>query len=170
MANVADSAALTAERVADVLTELQSQSGQLADLISATEALAVVTSGEWAPTVVGGTTAGAATYNLNGQVGRWRKIGDTVLFAGRVDWSAHNGTGDLRISLPLAAANITNLRFVVDVVDTFLTWPAGSSPVGLILPGLSYFTLVTRATNAAFNTVQIDTQAAVSFSGWYITG
>lgn len=52
--------------------------------------------GTFTPTAIGTTTAGTGTYVT--QTGRYTKIGDVVTIRIRVGWSAHTGTGNLRIS------------------------------------------------------------------------
>jgi hypothetical protein len=60
--------------------------------------------GSFTPTAIGTTTAGTGTYT--GQAGRYTKIGDLVTIRIRISWSAHTGTGNLRIgNLPFTVAN-----------------------------------------------------------------
>jgi len=59
--------------------------------------------GTFTPTVIGGTTAGTATYTV--QNGRYTKIGRLVFVELYVNWSAGTGTGDLWIGgLPFNVA------------------------------------------------------------------
>jgi len=68
------------------------------------ELLADYEEGTWTPTVDGSTTAGAATYSE--QAGSYTKIGNRLLFSAYISWSAHTGSGNMRINgLPFAAAN-----------------------------------------------------------------
>ena len=52
--------------------------------------------GTFTPTIIGVTTAGAGTYTS--QVGRYTKIGNRVFYHIRLTWTAHTGTGFMRIS------------------------------------------------------------------------
>lgn len=52
--------------------------------------------GTFTPTIIGTTTAGAGTYS--NQIGRYTKIGRIVTAQIFVNWSAHTGTGDMRLS------------------------------------------------------------------------
>jgi hypothetical protein len=64
--------------------------------------------GTFTPTISGSTVAGVGTYS--NQIGRYTKIGNQVTVWIRISWSAHTGTGDMRISdLPFTIANVNNL-------------------------------------------------------------
>ena len=52
--------------------------------------------GTFTPTIKGTSSAGTGTYVT--QVGRYTKIGDRVLFDIVIAWSAHTGTGNMRIA------------------------------------------------------------------------
>lgn len=63
--------------------------------------------GTWSPTLIGTTIAGAGTYSVRS--GLYTKIGNVVTFRINLTWSAHTGTGDLRISdLPYAIGSSGN--------------------------------------------------------------
>jgi hypothetical protein len=64
--------------------------------------------GTFTPTAVGSTTAGTGTYGT--QTGVYTKIGRFVHAYIGIDWSAHTGTGNLRISgLPFGGATQTEI-------------------------------------------------------------
>lgn len=52
--------------------------------------------GTFVPTVYGVTTAGVGTYT--NQLGNYSKIGNTVTFSIYLNWTAHTGTGYMRIA------------------------------------------------------------------------
>jgi hypothetical protein len=59
--------------------------------------------GTFVPIIFGVTTAGAGTYTA--RTGAYTKIGDRVMFQLRITWTAHTGTGIMRISgLPFAVS------------------------------------------------------------------
>jgi hypothetical protein len=63
--------------------------------------------GTFTPTVEGTSTAGTGTYSV--QVGRYQRIGRQVWVFIRVVWTAHDGTGNMRIpSLPFNTSTATN--------------------------------------------------------------
>jgi hypothetical protein len=64
--------------------------------------------GTWTPVIEGSSTAGTGTYST--QVGRYTKVGNTVVAHLFLDWSAHTGSGNLRIAgLPFTPANVSAL-------------------------------------------------------------
>jgi hypothetical protein len=66
------------------------------------------------PTVVGTTTAGTGTYSS--QVGHYTRMGNMVTFTLQLVWSAHTGTGNLRVSgLPFTSLDETGLEYVFPV-------------------------------------------------------
>lgn len=68
--------------------------------------------GTFTPTVYGSTTAGTCTYTV--QKGFWHRVGKMVTISMRVTYSAHDGTGNMRIGgLPFTA-----------VTDSGAAWPA----------------------------------------------
>ncbi|MEG4529879.1 hypothetical protein [Microcoleus sp. D2_18a_D3] len=61
-----------------------------------------ITQGVFTPIVGGMTTMGVATYNS--QVGTFTQIGNRILFDIYLRWSAHTGTGNMRVfGLPYSA-------------------------------------------------------------------
>jgi hypothetical protein len=70
--------------------------------------------GTWTPTIVGTTTAGSATYSV--QVGRYTKIGNRVNFQASLAWTAHTGTGNMRVSgLPFTSSATSSNTSTVSI-------------------------------------------------------
>lgn len=66
------------------------------------EVLSDYEEGTWTPAIYGTSTAGAGTYSQ--QVGKYTKVGRKVTVIAELTWSAHTGTGNMRISgLPFTA-------------------------------------------------------------------
>lgn len=83
--------------------------------------------GTFTPTAIGTTTAGTGTYVT--RTGRYTKIGDVVTIRIRVGWSAHTGTGNLRIS---------GLPFTVGVEGAITAVPSDiDSPSNTIVQALT---------------------------------
>lgn len=62
--------------------------------------------GTFTPTIIGTSTAGTGTYSI--QNGFYTKIGRKVDFKIFLSWSAHTGTGNMRVSgLPFTSINAT---------------------------------------------------------------
>lgn len=120
--------------------------------------------GTFTPTVVGTSTAGSGTYST--QVGRYTKVGNLVAFTVTLEWSAHTGTGDIRISgLPFTSANVTGMYPALSVWADSLTF--SGQLAARINAGATTFDLQSIATGAAAAAVAIDTAAAVTLSGIY---
>lgn len=83
--------------------------------------------GTFTPTVKGSSTAGVGTYSA--QNGSYTRIGNRVMFSAYVAWSAHTGTGNLRVDgLPFAAANNANNYGAVAVyIDAATALSAGNT-------------------------------------------
>jgi hypothetical protein len=117
--------------------------------------------GTYTPTYLGGTTPGTTTYSL--QEGAWTRFGNIVFVNGVVVWTAANGTGEARISLPFvptagAARRASGGLRVVNV--TFTT----TTPVLILNPTAAYFTMESPASNTAGNTIQVEAAGNVTFS------
>ena len=67
-------------------------------------ATANITEAAWTPTIIGATTAGTATYTS--QVGTVAEVGNLVIASASLSWTGHTGTGDMRVSLPVAVGDI----------------------------------------------------------------
>lgn len=52
--------------------------------------------GAFTPTIIGTTISGAGTYS--NQIGRYTKVGNLVTVQVFLNWTAHTGTGDMRLS------------------------------------------------------------------------
>jgi hypothetical protein len=119
--------------------------------------------GTFTPTIIGTTTAGVGTYTT--QEGQYTKIGNCVSFALTLNWSAHTGTGNMRVAglpfvcdkiaavavrhsgLTLTAGNVINMRIEAGTTEI----PLGQVPTG----GGSSFT------------VSMDSAAIISVAGQY---
>lgn len=115
------------------------------------------------PVVQGTSTAGAGTYGT--QLGSAIKVGNIVHFQIVLDWSAHTGTGDLRISgLPYTAA-------ATEPAPVSVVWANGLTITGQgflnIVANQSYANLG-AINNGAYSAVALDTVANLRITGSYI--
>lgn len=118
--------------------------------------------GTFTPTIAGITAAGVGTYTS--QLGTYSLDGNRVTFDILLDWSAHTGTGDMKIAgLPFAAATGEPLG---------VAWGSAN---GLTITG-QVLALVSSATteatihavnNGATAALAIDTAASLRVSGTY---
>jgi hypothetical protein len=124
--------------------------------------------GDWTPTVFGSTSAGTATYTL--QVGRYTKIGNTVVCHANLGISAHTGTGNVRLGgLPFTSANVSNIAYAGSIAELG----------NLTLTALNIATLYLAQNETAIYVIQypvgggassgvaIDTQFNIAFSITY---
>jgi hypothetical protein len=124
--------------------------------------------GNWTPTIVGNTTAGTGTYTFQG--GRYTKIGNRVFVEAYLSWSAHTGTGDMKIGgLPFS---ITSLAFytsgcIGDVNAISITAGNTLAIVGINTSSEILFKQLPVGGGSSAN-VPIDTQANISFSFCYM--
>jgi hypothetical protein len=171
----ADGASSPTERMritSDAYVRLASGTGgiQFNGDTAAANALDDYEEGTFTPTINGSTTAGTGTYTI--QSGRYTKIGRQVYCAGTVSWSAHDGTGNMRIAgLPFSSVNVTEL------------WNAATfSYVSGITQGANTFLLGANATSTSLITlyqvavgggtpsgVGLDSAATIYFSITYQT-
>lgn len=66
-----------------------------------------LTTNTFTPTIIGLTTAGLGTYNT--QAGFYTRIANRIFFNLTLSWSAHSGTGDMKIQgLPVSASTVNS--------------------------------------------------------------
>ena len=82
--------------------------------------------GTWTPTIAGSTTAGTGTYST--QAASYTKVGNRLLFSAYITWSAHTGTGNMRIAgLPFTVTNNDNNYSSVSIyLDSATAFTAGN--------------------------------------------
>lgn len=124
---------------------------------------ALVSSGTFTPTVSGTSTAGTGTYTT--QEGGYIKIGNLVHFKIKLVWTAHTGTGNIRIAgLPFSSATPLNDVFTIYAED--LTF---SNTLACTFGTANTLALKTISTGAAAGNVAMDTAATLQISGSYIS-
>jgi hypothetical protein len=124
--------------------------------------------GTFAPVVVGVTTPGTGTYSPTPD-GFFTRIGNRVHFNLRITWSAHTGTGKMRISgLPYTPAGTRN-DSIVSVMADGITY--SNQLVGVIYTGADQIRFYQQATGAAIGSgteLDIDTAGTMYVSGTYM--
>jgi hypothetical protein len=117
--------------------------------------------GTWTPVVEGTTTAGTGTYS--GRGGHYYRIGAAILIRGDVTWTAHTGTGNLRISgFPFTFGSNTILY------TTFSNLTFTGVPFVLGIDNQSYANVHVNPTTSGSNAaLAMDTAASLTFYGWY---
>ena len=112
-----------------------------------------VTNTGYTPTLLGGSTAGATTYNI--QQGYYTRIGNLIHVDFSIQITAATGTGNMQISLPFTATSATNYiaSGPVSVQGGSYTWPASFFMCTLYLTtGNSFVNIIGSKTlsNGAF--------------------
>jgi hypothetical protein len=121
------------------------------------------------PDVIGTTLAGAATYAANGQLGRYVRIGNIVFVSIVLSWTAHTGTGDLRVTgLPFAAGGPTGTRYALQIAPSSLTY--ANDIYGNLGTGNDYIEPRTYSTGATTALIPMDTSAFMQVQGFYFVG
>ena len=129
--------------------------------------------GTFTPTAAGSSSAGVGTYSI--QVGHYTKIGREVFYRLTVAWSAHTGTGGLRITgLPFTSNAAANSYAIGATYFNGLTVGAGKQLVTYIAPGTSQVVLNAAdpagGGTAELNGSVLDTSVALlAISGSYMT-
>lgn len=118
-------------------------------------------------TVYGSSTAGAATYTT--QKGRFTLHGHTCIFSAYLVWTAHTGSGDMKVSIPLACKNIVS--YFAQIMTGYLssmTFPASTVQVGGYAdPNGTKVNITAIRDGAGATTVILDTAANLMYSGSY---
>jgi hypothetical protein len=117
--------------------------------------------GTYVPTYVGGTTAGVTTYTT--QSGAWVRVGALMVATGTVVWTAATGTGNARISLPLASANVANQNYSGSLRTVNVTF-ANGTPQIIVVNNSAFFEMQSPLTNAASTTVAVEAAGNIVFT------
>lgn len=116
------------------------------------------------PTIVGTTTAGTGTYST--QSGAYTRIGRQVRVSGQVTWSAHTGTGNIRLaSLPFTM-RAGSFSVSAPLVDS-LTYTSGNNVVLYGVAGSTQAQLYQNVAGGSFANVGMDTAATIYFDFTY---
>lgn len=127
-----------------------------------------VDAGSWTPVVVGNTVAGVGTYTL--QAGTYTRIANLVFVAGTVTWTAHTGTGDMRVNgLPFTSRNTANYHYDMVVNLTNIGLPAAVIQImGEVRQNSSQIVLEATRNNNTNLPVQMDATGSIDISGFYL--
>jgi hypothetical protein len=123
--------------------------------------------GTFTPTIVGTTDAGTGTYTV--QVGVYTKVGTIVHFAATILWTAHTGTGNMRVGgLPFTCDNTANYNPACALDNNNLTTPAGTYPTAVLLSNTTQIGLSSVPTGGGSRaSLALDTAATIWVSGSY---
>ena len=120
----------------------------------------------WTPTIIGHTSAGTGTYTV--QSGTYAKIANIVFLRGYVLWTAHTGTGNMRIGgLPFTPSTTASVFQPMSVWFSNITLAAVGNKLQIYanptLPQLN----IEEVGSGASVAVAIDTAGSIMISGFY---
>ncbi len=123
--------------------------------------------GTFTPVLIGGSTAGTATYSGT-RVGTYQRVGNTVRFTLRLAWTATTGSGTINIGgLPYVSGAAAG-NAVCTVVAENLNFTNNRSIAGFIIAGNSRITLRQQGPGTSYTDINMDTNVSdVSISGFY---
>lgn len=114
------------------------------------------------PVIIGITSAGVGTYTT--QNGRFERIGRRVFFDLEVTWSAHTGTGDMRLGgFPVASVVGEPLSVAIDLSSALTI----TGQAVLVMQGGQTYADVFANNNGALAPLAMDTAASLRVSGSY---
>jgi hypothetical protein len=137
---------------------------------AATNALNDYEEGTFTPTIVGVTTAGTGTYIT--QTGRYTKIGNCVRVEININWTAHTGTGAMRISgLPFTSLNVASSTPPMSFYFNNIAMTASNYPQPYISSNSTQVIIAQAPVGGgAATTVPVDTSGgAILIAGVYET-
>jgi hypothetical protein len=121
--------------------------------------------GTFTSTIVGSTTAGIGVYSE--QVGRYTKVGRLVTVDITVTWSAHTGTGNMRIGgLPFTSNSTSQASGSIGVLSN-IALTAGYVATAYNYPSTALIFLLQYATGGSLIDVPIDTAGSITVSMTY---
>ena len=124
--------------------------------------------GSWTPTIIGGSTAGTATYNA--QRGRYTKIGNRVFVTCVVDYTSGNGTGALIVTgLPFTSINEGDIPFAASETSN-IAWSANYS-FSPVMGGNTTRVFINQSRvggSGVGQNTDYDASGYISFSGSYV--
>jgi hypothetical protein len=125
--------------------------------------------GTFTPTVIGTTVAGTGTY-VN-QVGRYTRIGNRVCFTIYLNWTAHTGTGSMRVSgLPISSIATTASFHALSIWNANITLTASNLLQAYVNVNATTIDIQQYPTGGGASTaVTMDIAASLMLTGHYET-
>ena len=152
--------------VADGTLTIERENGT--DVLTIDESGGININSPWksyTPKLFGSTTTGVGTYTS--QIGFYIDFGAFVFIQGRVDWTAHTGTGFMRVTLPIPADETLPVPF-----STYMSGVnVGTDNAPLLMIAASGTALqvygLSNVSGGAANVPTMDTAGTIIFSGYY---
>jgi len=114
-----------------------------------------------------GTTASGTSSTYSVQIGEYQRLGSIVYIDINLAWSAHNGTGNMKITgLPVTSAN-NGFNATIPVYWNNITLAAiGNKILAQVAPNSTEISLV-EIGSAGGTAIPMDTAGALRFTGFY---
>lgn len=124
--------------------------------------------GTFTPTVSGSTSAGAGTYSV--QQGRYTKVGNVVFVTAVMTWSAHTGTGNMRLTgLPFTILNVAGLDSPLSIQVNSVALTANNVAQVTVKPNTTYAEVLQYPVGGGtVADVPIDTAATIRYAGSFL--
>lgn len=121
--------------------------------------------GTFTPEIEGTTSAGVGTYSV--QLGRYTRLGNRCFFNAQLTWSAHTGTGNMRLTgLPFSSDPTAHNNSIFSILSSNITYGAGQLS-GWMATGSTNFNFVLMSSGAAYTAVALDTAGNITITGSY---
>lgn len=128
----------------------------------ADRALDAYQEGSFIPVARGSATGGSATYTA--QLGRYTRIGNRIFYSAHLEWSGHDGTGDLVIAgLPVPSAGSTA---AAQICQSGLSLAFGAHLYARLATGSDRIEPL-QSLNGSLTAVTVPGAASVTVSGHY---
>lgn len=124
--------------------------------------------GTFTVTIIGTTTAGSGTYST--QVASYEKLGRQVTVRFQINWTAHTGTGNIRVAgLPFTSSATANSQVAAAIgYWQNLAITAGSIPMMYVITNSTQMDIVQMASGGGvMSSVPMDTSAQIMVSCTY---
>lgn len=124
--------------------------------------------GTFTPTISGSSSAGAGTYSV--QQGRYTKVGNMVYVTAVMTWSAHTGTGNMRLSgLPFTVLSVASLEPPLSILASQVALTANNVLGATFRQGATYAEVLQYPTGGGgLADVPIDTAATIRYAGSFL--
>tara|TARA_R110000868_G_C10895380_1_gene763914 strand:+ start:19 stop:1710 length:1692 start_codon:yes stop_codon:yes gene_type:complete len=124
--------------------------------------------GSFVPTIIGTSAAGVGTYSA--QVGRFKIVDNMVFFDAELTWSAHTGTGAMKVSLGNlpTSLNLANYFPAITVFAENIVFPGATTQIqGGINASTRNVELRATGNGIGPTAVAMDSAGRINVSGFY---
>lgn len=122
--------------------------------------------GTFTPVLEGTTAAGSGTYTV--QEGKYTRIGNRIFFSIILSWSAHTGTGFIRLAGLPVTSGAGSVGVPLSVYSSNLVFGAGNQLAAVVTPATTRVALFALdPAGGAGSSITMDTAGTLAVSGHY---